>query len=131
MLKSNGKRMVVNDYIENDPLSENNLDKTLDLVNEIRLSSPKKTIWLYTGYTWENIWNCGIHGTDLYGKPWDSYSILQIKWQEIVKQCDVLVDGQYIESQRDISLPYRGSYNQRLIDIQQSLQKGEIALWQT
>ena len=41
------------------------------------------------------------------------------------------MDGQYIESQRDISLPYRGSSNQRLIDIQQSLQEGEIVLWQT
>ena len=50
---------------------------------------------------------------------------------KIITQCNVLVDGQYIESQRDISLPYRGSSNQRLIDIQQSLQEGEIVLWQT
>ena len=40
MLKSNDERVVINDYIENDPLSENNLDKTIDLVNEFRLSSP-------------------------------------------------------------------------------------------
>ena len=46
-------------------------------------------------------------------------------------QCDVLVDGQYIDLLRDISLPYRGSTNQRLIDVKQSLQKGEIVLWQT
>lgn len=51
--------------------------------------------------------------------------------KQIISNCDVIVDGQYIESKRDISLPYRGSYNQRLIDIQQSLQKGEIILWQT
>lgn len=142
-----------------DPLFESNLDGVLELVaevnkqynstqyivdddknnhnilnanaNKIRLSSPQKSVWLYTGYTWESIWNCGIHGTDLYGKPWDSYSILQIRWQEIIKQCDVLVDGQYIDSQRDISLAYRGSSNQRLIDIKQTLQKGEIVLWQT
>lgn len=142
-----------------DPLFEGNLGDVLDLVtevnkryntpqdivyitdknnniltsfpNKIRLSSPQKSVWLYTGYTWESIWNCGIHGTDLYGKPWDSYSILQIRWQEIIKQCDVLLDGQYIDSQRDISLAYRGSSNQRLIDIKQTLQKGEIVLWQT
>lgn len=102
-----------------------------DDCHRIRLSSPQKSIWFYTGYTWESIWNCGIHGTDLHGKPWNSYSILQIRWQEIVKQCDVLVDGQYIDSQRDISLAYRGSSNQRLIDVQQSLQKGAIVLWQT
>ena len=45
--------------------------------------------------------------------------------------CDVLVDGRYIEFQRDITLPYRGSKNQRLIDVQQSLQKGKVVLWQT
>ncbi len=61
-----------------------------------------------------------------------AYFIKQDRKQvEIVKNIDVLIDGQYIESQRDISLPYRGSSNQRLIDIQKSLQKGEIALWQT
>lgn len=50
--------------------------------------------------------------------------------KKIISQCNILIDGRYIESQRDISLPYRGSSNQRLIDIQQSLQKGEIVLWQ-
>lgn len=53
------------------------------------------------------------------------------KRAKIIAECDVLVDGQYIDSQRDTTLPYRGSKNQRLIDIQQSLQKGEIVLWQT
>lgn len=140
-----------------DPLFESNLDDVLDLVNEvneryntpqdkvyvtdknnnilmsfpneIRLSSPKKSIWMYTGYTWEEIWDYGIYGTDLYGKPWKSYGILQIQMQEIIKQCDILVDGQYVEVQRDITLQYRGSKNQRLIDVKQSLQKGEVILW--
>lgn len=53
------------------------------------------------------------------------------KRSDVICQCDVLVDEQYIDIQRDISLPYRGSKNQRLIDIQQSLQKGEIVLWKT
>lgn len=48
----------------------------------------------------------------------------------IVLSSDVFVDGQYIESQRDITLLYRGSSNQRLIDIKQSFKKGEIVLWQ-
>lgn len=50
--------------------------------------------------------------------------------KQILYKCDVLIDGQYIDYQRDITLPYRGSTNQRVIDIQQSLQKGEIVLWQ-
>lgn len=64
------------------------------------------------------------------------YSDIEVRYMckrnEIISKCDVLVDGQYIESQRDISLPYHGSSNQRLIDIQQSLRKDEtIVLWQT
>lgn len=51
--------------------------------------------------------------------------------EKILEGCDIVVDGQYIESKHDVSLPYRGSSNQRLIDTQQSLQKGEIILWQT
>lgn len=48
----------------------------------------------------------------------------------IINNVDILIDGQYIESQCDLTLPYRGSKNQRLIDIQQSLEKGEIVLWE-
>lgn len=120
MLKSNDERIVINDYIENDPLSENNLDKTLYLVNEFRLSSPKKSIWIYSGYTWEEILD-------------EDYNFLEMHdnlRQAIIAQCNVFVDGKYKESQRDITLPYRGSKNQRLIDIQQTL-KGKIVLWQT
>lgn len=146
MLKSNDERIVINDYIENDPLSENNLDKTLYLVNEIRLSRPQKSIWLYTGYT---ISTCKYlndtiftfhpsyyHPNPLNGEPVKvddkAYFIKQDRKRVgIIKNIDVLIDEQYIKSQRDITLPYRGSKNQRLIDIKQSLQKGEIILWQT
>ena len=116
-----------------DPLFESNLDGVLDLVteankryntapNRIRLSMPQKSIWLYTGYKWYDIFN---------GYTYFYISDPVHKRKEIVKQCNVLVDGQYIDSQRDILLPYRGSSNQRLINIQQSLQKGKIVLWQT
>lgn len=52
------------------------------------------------------------------------------KRSDIICQCDVLVDGQYVETQRDITLPWVGSSNQKVINIKQSLQKGEIVLWQ-
>ena len=93
-----------------DPLHEANLDGVLDLVNEIRLSFPNKSIWLYSGYTFEEC-------------------LLNTKRREIIKNVNVLVDGRYIDSQRDITLKWRGSSNQRVIDIKQSLQKGEIILW--
>ena len=48
---------------------------------------------------------------------------------KIITECDVLVDGRYIDSQRNISLQYRGSSNQNIIDIQKSLCKGEVVLW--
>ena len=142
-----------------DPLFESNLDDVLELVtevnkrynttqyidennqndhnmsninaNKIRLSNLKKSIWLYTGHTFGELYMCdnNIHKYPNYLRKdiMESY----IKRQQIISQCTVLIDGQYIDSQRDISLPYRGSSNQRLIDIQKSLQKGEIVLWQT
>lgn len=140
-----------------DPLFDGNLDGVLDLVteinkryntapNRIRLSSPHKSIWLYTGYT---ISTCKylddiiftFHPSYYHPNPLNgeyikvddkAYFIKQDRKRvEIVKNIDVLIDGQYIESQRDISLPWVGSSNQRVISVKQSLQKGEIVLWQT
>ena len=103
-----------------DPLHEANLDGVLDLVNEIRLSFPNKSIWIYSGYQWSEIFNDGVYLTkNCYG--W--------KRREIVRQCTVMVDGRYIDSQRNPSKKWAGSDNQRVLDIQQSLQKGEIVLW--
>lgn len=111
-------------------LADENLDGVLNLVNKIRFLMPEKTIWLYSGYTWEDIWNYGTSGTDLLGKEWYGWTSEQIKRQQILSNCDVLVDGRYIDSQRNIQLQYRGSENQRVINIQESLQKGEIVLWE-
>jgi len=136
-----------------DPLFESNLDDVLDLVtevnkryntpqnidsnnannnnilnaddNKIRLSSPKKSVWLYTGFTYEEIMKYE------YGTSYINNVNCDALRQAIFCQCDVLVDGKYIDSKRDLTLQYRGSDNQRLIDIQQSLQKGKIVLWQT
>ena len=103
-----------------DPLHEANLDDVLELVNKIRLSFPNKTIWVYSGYRWSEIFNDGVYLTKECA-GW--------KRREIVKQCTVMVDGRYIDSQRNPSKKFAGSDNQRVIDIQQSLQKGEIILW--
>lgn len=148
-----------------DPLFESNLDGVLELVtevnkrynttqykvdnaegkhnilnknaNEIRLSSPQKSIWIYSGFVWENIFDKtlenimddGVPGLSLIEECERTIQMTNMR-KKIISQCNILIDGRYIESQRDISLPYRGSSNQRLIDIQQSLQKGEIVLWQ-
>ena len=110
-------------------LADENLDGVLNLVNKIRLLLPSKTIWLYSGYTFEE---CQPFSEDSILKPNDFaqnlQKILKKRW-EIIKSVDVLVDGRYIDSQRNIQLKYRGSENQREIDIQESLQKGKVILF--
>ena len=110
-------------------LADENLDGILNLVNKIRLLMPDKTIWLYSGYTFEE---CQPFSEDGILKPNDFapnlQKILKKRW-EIIKSVDVLVDGRYIDSQRNIQLKYRGSENQRVIDLQESLQKGKVILY--
>lgn len=127
MLKNSEERIILNDYIENDPLSEENLDKTLKYLHEIRLSCPNKTIWLYSGYCWECVFDNGWHY-----HPLTAEKLLTHRWerQKILKLCDVMIDGQYIDSQKDITLKFRGSGNQRVIDIKKSLKQNKVVLWE-
>lgn len=97
-----------------EPLTSRNVEEIFHLISTIRKLFPTKTIWLYTGFTWEQIMN-----------PTNSDDILR---KEIVSQCDVVVDGEYIDELRDITLKWRGSSNQRVIDVKKSIEKGEV-LW--
>lgn len=128
-----------NDYISGitfsggDPLHENNLDGVLKLVQEIRISYPNKTIWLYTGFTWDSIMN--YKSTNKFTEKDVLFNfhikkdLEMIQRKNIIKLCDVLVDGEYIEKQRDLSLKFRGSKNQRVIDVKQSLAQNKIILY--
>ena len=103
-----------------EPLADENLDGVLHLANRFRLLFPNKSIWLYSGYTWSEIFNDGVYLTrDCAG--W--------KRREIVKKCEVLVDGRYIDSQRNVQAKWRGSDNQRVINIQESLKQGKVVLY--
>ena len=99
------------DYIEGvtfsggDPLYEGNRREVTELAKEIRKQYPDKTIWLYTGYRWEEI-------RDL----------------EIMGFLDVVVDGRYIQEERDVTLEWKGSANQRVIDVKKTRQLGQIVL---
>lgn len=131
-------KVIINDYIENDPLSEENLDKTLETVNRFRLSFPNKSIWLYTGYNVKMKKYSYVDINNDY-KFKNQYNFVVTQPSEdarknllragIINNVDVLVDGRYIDSQRDISLKWRGSSNQRVIDIKQSLQQNKIVLY--
>ena len=125
-------------------LADENLDGVLNLVNKIRLLLPEKTIWLYTGYTLhtckyfdEDIFTFKpyyYHPNPLNGEPLEvddkSFLIKQDRKRvEIIKSVDVLVDGQYIDSQRNISKKWAGSDNQRVISISESLKQNKIVLY--
>lgn len=88
------------------PLESYNIQACLNLCKRIREEVPDIKIWCYTGFVWENI-----------------------KDLEIMSYLDVLVDGPYVEALRDISLPWRGSTNQRLIDVKASLKNNKTVLY--
>ena len=100
-----------------DPLHEANLDGVLDLVNKFRLSFPNKSIWIYSGYQWSEIFNDGVYLTK---------NCVGWKRREIIKQCTVMVDGRYIDSQRNPQAKWKGSDNQRVINIPESLKQGKV-----
>ena len=103
------------------PLQDYNVEEIYMLIKEIKEKFPQKTIWLYTGFTWEYIFP---------SVTLDELNIYNTYRQEIVKLCDVVVDGPYIDSQRDITLKWRGSSNQRVIDVQKSLKRNEVILYE-
>ena len=115
------------------PLHENNLDDVLRIVNKIRLLFPEKTIWLYTGYTWEIImdYKTEFSNKNFLKVPNDEilYDYHMFQRKEIIKSVDVVIDGCYIDSQRNLSKKWAGSDNQRVIDIKKSLQQNEVVIY--
>ncbi len=112
-----------------DPLHENNLDEVLKLVKEIRISFPEKTIWLYTGFKWDDIM-CSFAGLQADHVVSNEKDIeAWEKRREIISLCDILVDGEYIDEQKDLTLKWRGSKNQNCIDVKQSLAQNKIVLY--
>ena len=130
-----------------EPLADENLDDVLDLVteinkrynfqkvdsanpckmgvsedknaDEIRLSFPNKNIWLYSGYNYQKVMR---QLPNLATK--ENYNMY--KRQQIIKQCTVMVDGRYIDSQRNPSKKWAGSDNQRIISIPESLKQRKV-----
>ncbi len=99
-----------------EPMEPENQKVLISLYRKVREKVPHATIWIYSGYTWEELTDnenrrCHCEVTD-----------------EILSLIDVLVDGEFIESQKDISLHFRGSANQRLIDVPATLEAGHIVL---
>lgn len=114
------RQMEVVNKVKNNPLIEgitlsggDCMYSTIDAIEFIRLFKTHcsmKDIWIYTGYTYEQI-------------------IADNNKLELLKLCDVLVDGRFIEEQKDLTLKFKGSANQRIINIQKSLQQNKVVLY--
>jgi anaerobic ribonucleoside-triphosphate reductase activating protein len=114
-----------------EPLANENLDGVLNLVNRIRLLMPDKNIWLYTGYTWEQIMNYKTSFKKVIDTSNDEilYDYYMFQRKQIISQCNILIDGKYIDKLRDTTLKWRGSTNQRVINVQESLKQNKVVLY--
>lgn len=108
-------------------LADENLDGVLNLVNRIRLLLPQKTIWLYTGYYWDEIFDPSFTNQSQEGIA--EYLMKCEIRKQIISKCNVLVDGRYVDSMRDVSAKWKGSTNQSVIDIQESLKQNKAVLY--
>lgn len=90
-----------------EPLAPHNRRDVLNLCQHFKKRFPDKTVWLYTGYEWEWV-------KDMIG----------------LEYVDVLVDGRFVEAEKDLTLRFRGSRNQRIIDVQVSKNEKNLTLWE-
>ncbi len=105
-----GKNPNVTGYslLGGEPLDQLMDDMLLKTVQEIKKQTGK-TIWMWTGFTYET---------------------LNDRQREILKYIDVMIDGQFVDEKKNLTLLFRGSENQRIIDVQKTLEKGEIVPWE-
>ncbi len=115
-------KLVGRDYIKRvsflggSPLCDENVTEVIALMQKIKALYPNKQIWVYTGYKWEK----------LIVNPRNSYDEHRL---EALKFIDVLVDGLFEYDNKDLTLAFRGSTNQRIIDVKKSLEKNKTILW--
>ena len=118
-----------------EPLADENLDGVLHLVDRFRLLLPNKSIWLYSGYELslkkeyipvDDFWNDEDEEYYRFITDPKDNNISDFKRSVIISKCDVVIDGRYIDSQRNPSKKFAGSDNQRVISIAESLKQGKV-----
>lgn len=100
-----------------EPFERINQQGLLPLLRSVKEQFPKKTIWCYSGYDFEK---------DILGR-------MALEWaetKEMLSCLDVLVDGEFVEEKKNLSLVFRGSENQRIIRVPESLEAGKVVLWE-
>lgn len=111
-----------NDFVDGltllggEPMEPENQRTLVKLCREVKAMFPKKTIWSYTGFVYEN---------DLLPGRRKHCEVTD----ELLTYIDVLVDGPFVEELADITLTFRGSSNQRIIDMKETLKRGEVVLY--
>ena len=98
-----------------EPMEPSNQEVLVNLVRRVKNELPNKDIWCYSGYLFD-------HDLVEGGRAFTPYT------KEILSDIDVLVDGKFVEELKDLKLKFRGSSNQRLIDVKNSLLKKEVIL---
>ena len=104
-------------FLGGEPLEHVNQQGLLPLARKIREVYPEKSIWCFTGYDFEK---------DVLGRMINEWP----ETKELLSYIDVLVDGEFIEAQKDLSLVFKGSANQRHILVQESMKSGSLVLWE-
>ena len=116
-------KMLEPDYIRGltllggEPFEPRNQGPIVEFLRKVKAQYPDKSIWAYSGYLFEKDLLSGRLG-------------MADTTMEFLRFLDVLVDGPFVEGKKNLSLRFRGSENQRLIDVQSSLSAGETVLWQ-
>lgn len=96
-----------------EPLELVNQQGLVPLVKKVKETFPDKTIWCYTGYDFEK---------DVFGKMYKEYTFTK----ELLENIDIMVDGEFVEEKKLVDLKFRGSTNQKKIDVKESLKTGSV-----
>lgn len=100
-----------------EPLEPENQQALLPFLKKVKKQFPDKTVWLYSGFTFEELFS-------------DSCRACTPEIKEILTFSEVLVDGRFMSDKKNLLLKFRGSSNQRLIDLKATLEKGKVTLWE-
>ena len=100
-----------------EPFEPQNQPDLVQLLRKIKATYPEKSIWAFSGYLFDKDIQPGLLGDPAVTEEFLSY-------------LDVLVDGRFVEEKKDLTLRFRGSSNQRIIDVPASLRQGQVVLWQ-
>ncbi len=100
-----------------EPFEKINQEGLLPLLRQVKKSFPEKDIWCYSGYLFDR---------QILGQMCQESETTK----EMLSYIDILVDGQFVEEKKNLKLRFRGSENQRIIDVKRSLETGRVILWQ-